>query len=202
MNQHRWEKAWQDKTFVITTGTPSVLVSRYADSLEPGDMVLDVGCGNGRNSVFLAGRGCFVKAFDVADLEWRKILPPEVQDKIEFKKTTVLEYPYEKACYQAIVVARVIQYLNSEELSFLLQKIKEGLTQDGFLLLSYNTKGGIFNRTEIDVPTNSRPIEEIEKQLREIFSYVTVTAGSSVSTHVNYSDTILTYDIWASNSPS
>lgn len=199
MKKHKWEKAWEDKTFKIETLTPSILVSRYAEKLKHDDCVLDVGCGNGRNSIFLAKQGCEVECFDVMDLKWREKLPADLQGKIHFKKSNILKYPYKASQYQAIIVARVIQYLSLEELSFLVQKIKDGLRMDGFLLLSYNTKGGIFNRKKIDVPTYSYSIEQIENLLKTVFRNVVITKGSNTSKHVNYTDDILTFDIYASD---
>ena len=71
MKRHKWEQAWNDKKFEIRTLIPSILVSKYAEKLQLGDRVLDIGCGNGRNSIFLAENGCEVECFDVMDLKWR-----------------------------------------------------------------------------------------------------------------------------------
>jgi|GEM_PF-1200396 cyclopropane fatty-acyl-phospholipid synthase-like methyltransferase len=198
MKKHKWEQAWIDKKFEIKTLAPSILTSQYAEKLQPGDQVLDIGCGNGRNAIFLAEQRCRVECFDVMDLKWWERLPDALQARIDFKKSDILEYSYKASHYRAIVVTRVIQYLSPEELFFLFQKVKAGLKPDGFLLLSYNTRGGIFNRKEIDVPTYSYPIGQIERQLKEIFGEVIVTEGSTTSKHVNYSDNILTFDIYAS----
>jgi cyclopropane fatty-acyl-phospholipid synthase-like methyltransferase len=198
MKKHKWEQAWNDKNFEIKTLTPSVLVSTYAEKLQPGDCILDIGCGNGRNSIFLAKQKCEVECFDVVDLQWKENLSVDLQERIHFKKSNILEYPYKASKYQAVVATRLIQYLNYEELSFLIQKIKKVLRPNGFLLLNYNTKGGIFKRKKINVSTYSYPIEQVEELLRGIFKIVIVTEGSKVSKHVNYCDDIVTFDIYAS----
>ncbi|MEY2664847.1 MAG: hypothetical protein RIT04_655 [Candidatus Parcubacteria bacterium] len=199
MSKHRWEKAWEDKKFSIKTLMPSILVSKYQDKLRANDYVLDVGCGNGRNSIYLAEQGMNVDCFDVIDLQWTKSLPEELKKKIHFRKTNILEYSYTPSQYQAIIVARVIQYLDSQELHFLINKITESLKPTGFLLLSYNTKGGIFNRKEIDVPTYSYEIKYIETLLKKVFKNVKVSEGSKKSQHVNYTDNIIAFDIFASD---
>lgn len=198
MEKHKWEKAWKDKRFNISTLTPSVLVLKYKNNFKTGARILDIGCGNGRNSIYLAKQGYEIDCFDVIDLKWRNNLSEDIKKKIHFKKSSLLEYSYKPAKYQAIIAARVIQYFDPTELSFLIDKIKFSLKPDGFLLLSYNTKGGIFNRKEIDVFTRSYPIERIEIILKTVFKNVEVKAGSKKSKYVNYVDDILTFDIYAS----
>jgi 2-polyprenyl-3-methyl-5-hydroxy-6-metoxy-1,4-benzoquinol methylase len=198
MQKHKWEQAWEDKKFEIKTLVPSVLVSKYSEELKPKDCVLDIGCGNGRNSIFLAELGCKVDCFDVMDLRWTEKLHIGLKERIHFQKSSILEYPYKVSQYRAVIVARVIQYLNQDEILFLFNKIQKGLKPDGFLLLSYTTKGGIFNRKEIDVPTYSYSIKQIESMLKGTFKNLVISEGSKTNKHVNYVDDILTYDIYAS----
>lgn len=110
-----------------------------------------------------------------------------------------MEYCYKSKQYRIIIATRLIQYLNKKELLFLLKKIKYSIRPDGFLLLSYNTKGGIFNKKDIDVPKYSYAIEDINILLKKIFKKVIIKEGSKKSRHVNYNDNILSFDIFASD---
>lgn len=198
MKKHKWEVVWEEKKFKIDTLEPSVLVSKYEKLLKLGDKVLDIGCGNGRNSFYLANRGYDIDCFDIADLNWLN-LSKKSHKKINFCKSNILEYCYKSKQYRIIIATRLIQYLNKKELLFLLKKIKYSIRPDGFLLLSYNTKGGIFNKKDIDVPKYSYAIEDINILLKKIFKKVIIKEGSKKSRHVNYNDNILSFDIFASD---
>jgi len=200
MEKHSWEKAWEEEKFKIITLKPSVVVERYKDNFLQGDFVLDVGCGNGRNAIYLAGLGCNVDCFDVADTKFTESLNPELKRKINFVKTDTIKYPYVTEKYKAVVVTRVLQYLNENELLDLFQKILISLKPCGFILMSFNTQGGIFERKEIDVPKYRYSIEKIEKILKDIFKKVTITKGSAQSQSVNYEGKIKSYDIYAGGS--
>jgi 2-polyprenyl-3-methyl-5-hydroxy-6-metoxy-1,4-benzoquinol methylase len=199
MKKHKWETVWKDKKFNIDTLMPSLLVSKYEEFLREGDRILDIGCGNGRNSIYLANKGYEVDCFDVADLGWMMGLSYKIEEKINFKKSNLLEYLYKAEQYKAIIVTRVLQYLNKKELFFLLEKIRSSIRPDGFLLISYSAKGGILNKENIDVPKYSYSIRDIEVLLKAIFKNVIIKKGSRKTKHVNYEDDVLTFDVFASN---
>jgi tellurite methyltransferase len=58
-----WEQGYRDST-VSTMGGPNHDIVEILPLLPPGARVLDLGCGEGRNAFFLAGRGCRVTAVD------------------------------------------------------------------------------------------------------------------------------------------
>ena len=60
-----WETAYQIPTG-SAFGKPSAEIISLADTLPPKASVLDLGCGEGRNSLFLAQRGFDVTAVDIS----------------------------------------------------------------------------------------------------------------------------------------
>ncbi|MBW2412362.1 MAG: methyltransferase domain-containing protein [Deltaproteobacteria bacterium] len=59
----KWNKKYRQKKY---STTPSQIVRNYFE-LAPGKNALDIGAGNGRNSLFLARQGFSVDAVDISD---------------------------------------------------------------------------------------------------------------------------------------
>ncbi len=62
-----WEIGYRDKNASTFAKGPTNDVAEFYKKLKPGSWVLDVGCGEGRNAVFLTEQGHKVDAFDVSD---------------------------------------------------------------------------------------------------------------------------------------
>ena len=197
MENHPWEKAYNNNSFEITTNKPSVIVEKYRDRFNKGDNVLDIGCGNGRNAIFLSSLGCNVDCFDVAELQWKEKLNQDIKNRINFSKSTITDFNYELNKYKSVIIARVIQYLNNDELKKLIDNVYLSLTNDVFLLLSFNSDGGIFNQDQIKVPKYKYSIEEIKELLGSKFKEIDIKEGAKKSQNVNYESDINTYDIFA-----
>jgi predicted TPR repeat methyltransferase len=191
-----WELAYENKDFEITTQKPSQILVQQSNKIKPGDHVLDAGCGNGRNAIFLSKLGCSVDAFDVADLNWVKGLKPEIKDRISFSKSNVDSFNYEEDKYQLILASRLIQYLDKDSLELFFKNVHKSLQKEGVFIFSFNTKGGIFSKENIKVAKHVHSIDEVKKLLAVHFNTIKVQEGSTKSTSVNYVDTIKTYDVY------
>ena len=66
MNEPFWEQAYRDPNADAFSKGPTGDLEEHAALLKPRSRVLDVGCGEGRNSIFLAGQGHIVDAFDIS----------------------------------------------------------------------------------------------------------------------------------------
>ena len=74
MSQPFWEKAYTDlATPAIRGGAPSHEIREVASRLPPEARVLDLGCGEGRNALFLAECGFRVTAVDISEAGIRKL---------------------------------------------------------------------------------------------------------------------------------
>ena len=66
MEKPFWEKTYQDKSVSTFSKGPTADLKEYAHLLNMSSSVLDVGCGEGRNSIFLAAQNHSVEAFDLS----------------------------------------------------------------------------------------------------------------------------------------
>ena len=66
MEKPFWEKTYQDKSVSTFSKGPTSDLKEYAYLLNVPSSVLDVGCGEGRNSIFLAAQNHSVEAFDLS----------------------------------------------------------------------------------------------------------------------------------------
>src|SRR5438876_8070805 len=92
---------------------PDRIVPVFAEMLSPGrQQVLDVGCGEGRNALWLAGAGITVHAVDIdaealgrADQKWSTAgrIRPECAD--------IRTLPLEPGTYNGVLVCNVLQWL-------------------------------------------------------------------------------------------
>jgi len=192
---HPWETVYKQNKFKITTLKPSIVIESNKHLFSQGNTVFDIGCGNGRNSIFLANKGCIVDAIDVADLKWLEQIPEKVRKNIHFQKQDVTHFKWVYSFYDAVILTRIIQYIDIKSLDDLIRNIFESLTKKGILLISYNKSGGIHTKEEINVPKFVHDLKIIETLLSKFFKEVQISKGSSTSVHVGYTGPIESYDI-------
>lgn len=72
MTKPFWEQTYADPT-ADTFGQPSEEIKQMVDLLPPKARVLDLGCGEGRNAIFLAKNGFDVTAIDISVAGIRKL---------------------------------------------------------------------------------------------------------------------------------
>ena len=61
-----WEQTYADSTVSTFSQGPTADVKEFCHIFPPNSAILDVGCGEGRNAIFLAGLGHTVDAFDIS----------------------------------------------------------------------------------------------------------------------------------------
>ncbi|HKR81935.1 MAG TPA: class I SAM-dependent methyltransferase [Candidatus Saccharimonadales bacterium] len=150
----------------VTAATPSTIVNIFADTIPAESRAADLGCGDGRNAIFLANRGHAVDAYDIEDRYsgdegWRQKLSKSASSWVHFERRDVEGLALPAETYGAIVATRLVQYMALASVERLIATSKVALRGAGLLFLSYTTEGGIRDVAGLDVKTFDHPVENI-----------------------------------------
>lgn len=160
--------------------------------------VLDLGCGIGRHSLFLAGCGFSVDAFDLSESGLEQLKTQAEKQKLDINITAgdMLDLPYTDGSFDGIVAFHSVYHTDYKGLEKIVSEMHRVLKKNGQLYLTLNSKEGdawkihsarrIDNYTllktegpEVDVPHTYLSYEDIpgilEKfniiKLQQIFDY-------------------------------
>ncbi|MBR3970774.1 MAG: methyltransferase domain-containing protein [Ruminococcus sp.] len=127
-----WEKEYLNKE-KSTFGNPSKEVEEIVPFLEKGAKILDVGCGDGRHSLYLAELGFYVDAFDISKNAIEKIdyLKRLNNLKINTYICDVLEFEF-KYKYDLIIIHGVLQFIEREKQPEIIRLLKNWTNTGGY----------------------------------------------------------------------
>jgi SAM-dependent methyltransferase len=142
-----WNRRFEGDQFLFGT-EPNVWLRDHASRWPVGGRILSVADGEGRNSVWLAGQGFVVDAFDVADVAVAKARQfaerAGVQVAFTIADCTTFDWP--AARYDGIA-AIFIQFADPELRSWLFRRIVDALKPGGILVLQGYTPRQLEYRT-------------------------------------------------------
>lgn len=129
----------------LTRGRLAQAYARLTARVQPGQRVLDIGCGTGALTLLAAARGARVKGIDInaAMLEQarRKARAAGLDSRIEFREMGVGELGGETGGdYDAVLSGLCFSELTEEELTFALRETRRILKPGGLLLVADEVK--------------------------------------------------------------
>jgi len=123
-----WERFYKKEKSFIKTNEPSKIVLKGFEmlNLQPGDChhILDLGCGNGRNTIYAAQFNISVDAVDLENLNFMQNIPENISNNIIFQKISVMDFNIKPKTYVGIIATRLFQYLKPSEVHLLLGRIR------------------------------------------------------------------------------
>ncbi len=124
----------------------SPVLQPVLEHLSPGDRVLELGCGSGRDAAVLLDRGCNVTATDASDamLTEAAARHPELERRL-LRHVLPKTLPFPSHSLDAVIAMAVIMHLSFEEIQKAFGDIIRVLKRQGIFAYSVNTE-----RAELD----------------------------------------------------
>lgn len=171
--------------------------------LDPGSLAADVGCGAGRNAIYLAERGHIVYASDLVDLQWiDSIKESSIKQRIHFFRQTVQDFSFPPNHFDAIVLARLIQYVGKKDLEASMARLASSLKPNGFLALSYTAGGGIIDQDQYSFQKFEHSLAYTMTLIQSAgFKTLSLQRGSTQTKYVPHASILESYDIIAEKLP-
>ena len=130
-----WNERYSAPGYIFGT-TPNLFLASQQQLFKPGDRVLDIACGEGRNSVWLATLGCNVLGMDVSPLALNKArqLAADRGATVTWQEGDVRSWQWEPAGFDAVVCI-FIQFAEPEQRARLFAGLQTTLKPGGKLVL-------------------------------------------------------------------
>ncbi len=151
-----WDKFYSDREkpvpFFINVPDEN-LVSYMNTAFSKRGKVLDIGCGNGRNSLYLAKQGFKVQGIDFSknSIEWARQNAIESSIEADFINQSIFDFDAPTCSYDYIYDGGCLHHIKPHRRAKYLSKVHSLLKEEGYFgLTSFNLKGGA-NISDYDV---------------------------------------------------
>ncbi len=140
---------------------PSPLVVDALSNVQPG-RVLDIGCENGRNSLYLAERGWQVTALDIDQAALANLAAVAKSKKlsIDIQNRDITKYQ-PAGQFEAIICLMTLHFLSADDVPKVITAIQDWTTPGGLNIISAFTS---------DNPINTRPFLFAPQSLVEAYA--------------------------------
>lgn len=131
----RWNTRFSAEGYLFGK-QPNAFLASQAARLAPGMRALCAADGEGRNSVWLAGRGLEVTAFDFSPVavDKARALAREAGVRVDFRVSDMLAWDWPAQRYD-VLVAIFIQFLSPQQRARIFAAFRQSLVPGGLLIL-------------------------------------------------------------------
>jgi 2-polyprenyl-3-methyl-5-hydroxy-6-metoxy-1,4-benzoquinol methylase len=131
----RWNQRFGAAEYIFGTA-PNAFLAAHASLLRPGQRALCVADGEGRNSVWLAGQGLEVSAFDLSPVGVEKAcrLARSRGVEVRYHVASVYDWRWPEAAFD-VVAAIFVQFADPAMRAFMFERMSTALKPGGVLLV-------------------------------------------------------------------
>ena len=135
-----WEKTYSDLSVATFGKSPAKDILKISSLLKEGVTVLDIGCGEGRNSIYLAGLGHMVDAFDISEAGINKLKWIAKENKVEVntwvQDLTTLKF---SRTYDLIISHGVFHLVEKHDWQRIINDMKDNTNHGGLNIVGIFT---------------------------------------------------------------
>ena len=131
-----WDKSYKN-TKQLWGFDPDMKLMQYFDLIKIGN-VLDLGIGEGRNSIPFAFTGFNIDGVDISETALNRCKEKfiELNSTINLESSDLRDYEIKKNNYTLIIAANVLNFFKKSEIDLIIEKAKDGLQEGGILYLN------------------------------------------------------------------
>ena len=151
---------------------PNKLLQMIWQKVKPNSYFLDLGCGQGKDSLFMANQGFKVVAVDESSeaIEQLKEAVKKENLKIEAIPQNISDFKIAKNKFSIINAYNIFQFLDKEKTTEIIEIIKKNLKPNGYAIIAgFNVSDPSYQKQENQDKGYFRPNE-----LRELFNDVEI----------------------------
>lgn len=128
-----WEQTYSNQDVSTFSKGPTADVAEFYKLFPAGGRVLDVGCGEGRNSIFMAKLGCKVDAFDLSEsgIAKAKLIAEAQGVQVNFFACDLADFVFARD-YDVILSHGVLHLPEREARSEFIRKMQEHTAVGGY----------------------------------------------------------------------
>ncbi|MGN7400028.1 class I SAM-dependent methyltransferase [Cytobacillus praedii] len=127
------------------------LVSYFDKKYFEKGKVLELGCGPGRNAIYLANKGCSVDAVDLSieSIKWAKERALESKVKVNFIHSNIFELDIKEGAYDLVYDSGCFHHIAPHRRMSYINLVKKALKPNGFFAMTCFVQGGELGGAEI-----------------------------------------------------
>ena len=135
-----WEKTYKDDSVSTFGLRPNQEVQDLCPSFKQNCSILEVGCGEGKNSLFLAEKGFKVHAVDISESAIQKVNRLSLERKLELttQAQDLRTFVFNKS-YDVIISYGTLHFVEKKDWKLFIEKAKENTKPGGYNIMQIFT---------------------------------------------------------------